>query len=172
MKKLTLILALLLFISCSSDENNSSSNETDIGLVTGINLRDSGSLPIGQLGNPNVFTNNQFTLYPNPPARVLGLLSTEKMTDIWLTPASAKKIYQQTDFSTVLNSNLYAETQIESTAALEFLNLNATRINLNLENLNAGYYKVFVKINGALYWENIFVPDNNFEMDDLINYWK
>ncbi len=32
--------------------------------------------------------------------------------------------------------------------------------------------EVFVKINGTLYWENIFVPNNNFEIEDLINYWN
>ena len=173
MKKITIILALLLFISCSSDdENNNSRTETDIELVTGISIRNSEfSAPI-KLGNPNVFTNNQFIAYPNPLAGFLTLLASENISNIWIIPASADRIYQQTDFNSILNSDLYTETQIESNAELEFIDLSSANIILNLESLNSGYYKVFVKINGNLYWENIFVPDDNFEIDDLINYWE
>ncbi len=170
---MTIILALLLFISCNNDdEKNNSANETDIDLVTGINIRSSEFSGIIQLGNPNVLTKNQFIAYPNPPNGALSLVSSENISDVWVTPANADKVYQQTDFNSILNSDLYSETQIESDAELEFPNLNSTNVILNLENLKSGYYKVFVKINGTLYWENIFVPNNNFEIEDLINYWN
>ncbi len=173
MKKVTIILALLFFISCSNnDDNNNSTAETDIELVTGINIRNSEfSQPI-QLGNPNIFTNNQFITFPNPPVGALSILASENISDVWITPANANKIYQQTDFNSILNSNLYDQSLIESNAEMEFNDLNSTNIVLNLENINSGYYKVFAKINGRLYWENIFVPDDNFEIDDLINYWE
>jgi hypothetical protein len=173
MKNITIIFALLIITSCSNDdENNNSTTETNIELVTGINIRDSGSSASIQLGNPNVLTNNQFIAYPNPPAGALSLSASENISDVWITPANAEKLYQQTDFNSILNSNLYAESLIESNAEMEFINLNSTNLVLNLENLTSGYYRVFVKINGTLYWDNIYIPESNFEIDDLINYWN
>ncbi|WP_299275974.1 hypothetical protein [uncultured Psychroserpens sp.] len=173
MKKMTIIFALLICISCSNDDdNNNSTVETNIELVTGINIRSSEFSAPTQLGNPNVLTNNQFIAYPNPPAGALSLLASENISDVWIIPANAQKTFQQTDFNSVLNSNLYAESLIESNAEMEFMNLNTTNLVLNLENLAAGYYRVFVKINGTLYWDNIYIPEDNFEIDDLINYWN
>lgn len=173
MKKMTIIFTLLLLISCSDDDgNNISTSETDIELVTGINIRNSEFSAAIRLGNPNVFTNNQFIAYPNPPAGALSLLASENISGVWITTANAEKIYQQTDFNSILNSDLYAESIIELNSEMEFTNLNSTNLVLNLENLTSGYYKVFVKINGNIYWDNIYVPENNFEIDDLINYWN
>lgn len=172
MKKMTIILAILILISCSNDdENNNSSAETDIELVAGVYLRSSEFSTVIQLGNPNVFTDNQFIAYPNPPIGSIILSAPVDMSDIWVVPANAEKTYQETDFNSILNSDLYDEAQIKLNSEIELLDLNFTTISLNLENLTSGYYKVFVKINGKLYWDNIYVPDSNFEIDELINYW-
>lgn len=173
MKKMTIIFALLLFISCSNDDdNNNSTSETAVELVTGINIRNSEFSQPTQLGNPNVFTNNQFIAYPNPPAGALSLQAIENISDVWITSANAEKIYQQTDYNSILNSDLYTQSLIESNAEMDFPNLNSTNLVLNLESLTSGYYRVFVKINGNLYWDNIYIPESNFEIDDLINYWN
>ena len=94
------------------------------------------------------------------------------MADIWLVPAKAQKVFQTTNFDNILNSELYTESEIDSNSELKFLNLNSNNIQLNLENQSAGYYKVFVKINENIYWENIYVPNDNFDIDDLINFWN
>lgn len=173
MKKIMITFILLLFLSCSSDdENNNSTTPTDIALVTGINIRSSSfSAPI-QLGNPNVFTNNQFIAYPNPPAGALSVSASQNISDVWIIPANGVKIYQQEDFSSILNSDLYTEPIVESNAEMEFTNLNTPDIILNLDQLTAGYYRVYVKIGGILYWDNIYIPDGNFVIDDLINFWN
>ena len=173
MKKITIIFALIIFINCSNDnENSNSTTETSIELITGINIRNSEFSEPTQLGNPNILTNNKFIAYPNPPAGALSLLATENISDVWITPANAEKIYQQTNFNSILNSELYTQSLIESNAEMEFINLNSTNLVLNLENLTSGYYRVFVKINGTLYWDNIYIPSSNFEINDLINYWN
>ncbi len=42
MKKMIIIFTLLILISCSNDdENNNATSETNIELVTGINIRNS-----------------------------------------------------------------------------------------------------------------------------------
>lgn len=173
MKKMTIIFALLLLISCCDEDGiNNSTSKTDIELVTGIYIMNSEFSAPTRLGNPNVFTNNQFIAYPNPAAGALRLSASENITDVWIITANAEKIYQQTDFNSILHSDLYAESIIELNSVMEFTNLNSTNLVLNLENLTSGYYKVFIKINGNIYWENIYVPDNNFEINDLINYWN
>jgi len=168
-----ILIGLLILSSCSNDDDtNISINETDIDLVTGINIRNSEFSEVIQLGNPNVFSNNQFIAYPNPPAGVLSLSSSQNISDVWIRPANANRIHQETDFNSILNSDLYVETQIQSNSELEFSNLSFLNLDLNLESLNSGYYKVFTKINGEIYWENIFVAENNFEIEYLINYWN
>lgn len=112
-----IIFALLILISCSNDdENNNATSETNIELVTGINIRNSEFSLAIQLGNPNILTNNQFIAYPNPPDGALSLLASENISDVWITNAIAEKIYQQTDFNSILNPEFYAESEIELNA--------------------------------------------------------
>lgn len=173
MKRITLIFVLLIIFSCSNnDDNNNSGSETNLELVTGINIRNSEYSTATQLGNPNVLVNSQFVAYPNPPNGILRILASENITDVWLIAANAKKTNQQTDFSSVLNSNLYPQSLIETNSQIDFTDLNTINLTLNLENLNSGYYRLFVKINGALYWDNIYILENNFDIQDLINYWN
>ena len=159
-----------MIFSCSKDDSSSIS-ETDMKLVTGINLTNTGANIEMQLGNPNVL-NTPLSVYPNPPSGVVAIESYENMTDIWLVPANAQKIFQTTDFNNILNTELYTESEIDSNSNLKFLNLNVTNIQLNLENVNSGYYKVFVKINGSIYWDNIYVANNGIQIDNLINFWN
>ena len=172
LKTILIIFTIIIFIGCNNDDDSNSSSETDIELVTGIDLRSSDySLPL-RLGNPNVYRNNQFVAYPNPTSSVLNISSSVNISDIWIIPADAKKIYQNFDFNSVLDSDLNEETLIESNAEVELLDLNSFNLAINLENLTSGYYKVFVKINGNLYWDNIYIPDSNFEINDLENFWN
>jgi len=179
MKKMTIIFVLLLLTSCSNDdEDNKVTKETDvllatdIQLATGINIRNSEFSEVTQLGNPNVFINSKFIAFPNPPAGVLSLSSSENISSVWVIKVNAVKIYQQTDFSSILNSDLYDESEIKLDPVIESVDLNSNNVTLNLENLKTGYYRVFVKINGSLYWDNIYIPENNVGIDELINFWN
>ena len=172
--KLTLLIIILFsIISCSSDnEDNNTKSGTDIKLVTGINIRNSEfSQPI-QLGNPNILTNNQFIIYPNPTLGLLRLKSNSDISDVWIIPAKANKSYQKTDFTAILTSEMYNETLITSNAEMEITDLTTTNLTINLNELNYGYYRVFVKINGKIYWDNIYFQDNNMDIEDLNNYWN
>jgi len=173
MKKITIILALLLWVSCSNDDSdNNSKAGTDIKLVTGINIRSSEYSSPMKLGNPNVLTDNQFIIYPNPSLGLLSVKSTSEISDAWIIPAQAKKSYQQTDFASILTTNLYDESVIASNAEIEFNDLTATKLAINLSGISHGYYKVFVKINGVIYWDNFYFQDDNFNINSLINYWN
>jgi len=178
MKKIILLLLTFSIINCAknSDEtdstNQAETTATDIDLVTGINLRAfPGQAPI-KLGNPNIFLNNQISIFPNPIANILSISSSNNITDIWVVPANAEKIFQEIDFAEILNSNLYSETQIDSNSIMKLTDQNSPNLNLDFENLNSGYFKIFVKVNGIILWDNLYLSDGNTEIEDLIDFWN
>ena len=67
-----------------------------------------------------------------------------------------------------MTSNLYSESDINEKSELK-LDLSETgKINqINVESLKGGYYRLFAKINGQIYWENIFIQkiDNEFQLE-------
>jgi hypothetical protein len=169
MKRIIIILVVLFFVRCSKDDDmNNSENQIDINLVSGINLINNFGIKTGEFGNPNILNNNNFDFFPNPAIDILNLYSMENVTKIWIRPANSSKNYLQTNFELILNSELYSENEIESGAELKFIDSNLSGIKINLRSLEPGYYKLFVKANEKIYWENIFVG----EVQDLINYWN
>lgn len=173
MKQILLSLFTLLMIGCGNDDSeNNSNDETQIDLVTGINIRSSIDSPPTQLGNPNINNDNDFIAFPNPPIGTLFISSDNEISDVWIVPSIAEKSFQQLDFIDILSWDLYAENEIDSHSELKFLNQNSTNLTLNLETLDAGYYKIFVKIDGTFYWENIYSSDGSQEIGELIDFWN
>lgn len=175
MKKSLLMLLSVLSLSCSSDDNSNTGN-TNMNLVTGINLRQTAE-DIGlEFGNPNVFVNNMFVAYPNPVNNVVYIAAQENITDIWLVRGNAKKIYQNTNFGTLLNSTLYPEATISSSSDLSLNGQSSEAISLNVSTLEKGYYKVFVKIGGQIYWDNLYKYDegesNEDQFNAIFNFWN
>ena len=176
MKNITFLFSFLLFYSCSGNEDNLSlKSATDILLVTGINLKDNQGHNNVSLGNPNVFGPWILKIYPNPVRDRLYISCRDSkctLSDVWVISAIADKIYQVTDFNLLLNSNTYEESQIESNAELKFKNIDKPNMYFNAESLKEGYYKVFVKINGIVYWENILVNRGGWTFEEMADYWR
>ncbi len=175
MKKNLLILISVLSLSCSSDDNSTPSN-TDMNLVTGINLRQTAE-DIGlEFGNPNILVNNKFVAYPNPANNVVFIASQENITDVWLVRGNPKKIYQNVNFSSILNNNLYTEQSIITNADFALNGQSSAGISLNISTLEKGYYKVFVKIGGQVYWDNLYKYEedgtNEAQFDAIFNFWN
>ncbi len=173
MKKIISLFTIILIFNCNSDESNSIV-ETELSLLTGINLIDNSGNPNGKFGNPNILINNKITVYPIPAKNVLFINSNENLSKIWIIPAIAEKIFQQTDFNTILNTHTYDENQIKSNAELESLDINKNSFSLKLNTLKSGYYRIFMKIDNSLYWENIYIPngDEGFGLENLKNFWN
>jgi hypothetical protein len=180
--KPTFIIIAVLFalISCSKNDDNGNSNndETNIDLITGIELKDSNGQEIMILGNPNIFNKKKFNVYPNPAMNIIIIRTsppTDSISEVWIRSAQANKVYQNTDFQSILNSSTYSESQIESNSVLQTLDVNLFSVLLNLDSLNKGYHKIFVKINGNIYWDNIYKADDFSEVEDLshfTNFWN
>jgi|TARA_B110000090_G_scaffold207834_1_gene260126 hypothetical protein len=173
MKKITTLILILLIFNCNSNESNLT-DENELNLVTGLNLIDSSGNSNGKFGNPNILTNNRIVVFPIPAKNVIYIQSNENINAVWIIPANAEKIYQQTDFDNIFNTKTYNENEIKPMAEIESLDLNIRSISLNLENLKPGYYRIFMKIENSLYWENIYVPDGTegFGLESLRNFWN
>ncbi|WP_291129219.1 hypothetical protein [Flavobacterium sp. UBA7682] len=174
MKKSLLIIISILSLSCSDDNTNNLGN-TDMNLVTGINLRQTAEDIPFEFGNPNILVNNKFVAYPNPVNDVVNIAAQENITDIWLVRGTPKKIYQNINFSSILNNNLYPETSIITNSDFALNGQSSEIISLNISTLEKGYYKVFVKIGGQIYWDNLYKYEegatNEEQFNALFNFW-
>ncbi len=175
MNKIKLFFAIiigLLILSCDSDDNDLITSKTDIELITGIVLTDEYGSQISVLGNPNA-NSLHTTVYPIPSPDMIRIVAiNHPISNVWIRKAKSEKIYQQTDFSLILDSDWYTETEILTDCDIVINDINTYSINANIADLSPGYYKVFIKINGDIHWDNIYKSDSNFEIDDLINYWN
>ncbi|MEO5777203.1 MAG: hypothetical protein ABIQ27_09860 [Flavobacterium sp.] len=174
MKKGLFILISILALSCNSDETNLT-DKTAINLVTGVNFRQNfDDLPL-QLGNPNVLVNDRFLIYPNPANETFYIVAQENVTDVWIVPANPEKIYQDEDFSIVLNTNSYTEQSIDPNSDVSLSGLSSGNISMDITTLEKGYYKVFVKIGGEIYWDNLYKYENGGNNEEqiaaILNFW-
>ncbi len=171
MKKKLFILISILTISCSNDETNTQTDKTSINLITGINLRetsDDSELQL-QFGNPNILTNNKFLIYPNPAGESVYILANENVTDVWLVSANPEKIYQDVNFNNILNTNLYSEQSIISHSNFSLNKQFSKDFSMNISPLAKGYYKVFVKMGGIIYWDNLYKYENEGDNEEQFN---
>jgi hypothetical protein len=90
---------------------------------------------------------------------------------VWIIPASPEKIFQDTNFEMILNSNIYSEMELTEKAFLEINNTNSTAVPINFENLDPGYYRVFIKTNNTIMWDNILFIDDG-QLADVMDFWN
>lgn len=175
MKKKLVILISILVISCNKDEPDVT-DKTAINLVTGVNFRETSDDSGLQLGNPNVLVNNKFKIYPNPANELVYVSAQEIVTEVWFVKANPEKIHQDANFSSILNSNLYSEQSIISQSNFALTGQSSNNFSINIGTLDEGYYRVFVKIGGKIYWDNLYKNENQGssqeQITSIINFWK
>jgi hypothetical protein len=176
MKRILLVLVVASIFGCNSDESNDQTDMLDLNLVSGINLRETADQEPLKLGNPNIFVNNQFSVFPNPASDVVNVSSQNIISDIYFLSATAEKIHQYFDFNVGINSNTYQESTISSLSSLKLNNQDEAILNVDVSNLETGYYRVFIKTNGLLFWDNFYKLDNqtdsNIQIDNIIDFWN
>jgi hypothetical protein len=175
MKKKLFILISILALSCNKDETNET-DKTAINLVTGVNFRVTSDDSGLQLGNPNVLVNSKFKIYPNPANELVYISAQENVTDVWFVTANPEKIYQDANFSSILNTNLYSEQSIISHSNFTLSGQSSNSFSINIGTLAKGYYRVFVKIGGKIYWDNLYKYDNQGNNEEqftsITNFWN
>ncbi|WP_298220942.1 hypothetical protein [Flavobacterium sp.] len=174
MKKVLFILLIISALGCNKDESNPVTDPLTMNLVTGINFRQTtDDLPL-KLGNPNILVNNKFLIYPNPAGQALNFLAEGNVTNIWFVPANPEKIHQNVNFSNILNTNIYSEQSIISNSDLSSAQQSSNNIIVNIKTLEKGYYKVFVKIGGEIYWDNFYKHETDWDeekLSEITNFW-
>lgn len=161
-----------LFISCSDDDKieNSLTSQTNINLVTGLDIRQDEFSEAIRLGNPNTFI-DQTLVYPNPSVDFLSIqtFNGAVISSVWIVNGQEEKIFQDLNFESVLNSDLYAIQEIENQATLQFLDNESSNLLVNLENLSDGYYRIFIEVNETIEWHNIY--KGAVDITNFINSW-
>ncbi len=175
MRKGIILLLTVFIMSCNSDDTSLSTNKKDIDIITGISIRGIFVPEVITVGNPNNFIDyEKISIFPNPAIDALKIenLINEQITDVWFVKCNPNKDYKTTNFNSILNSNLYSVSNIESNSGLKFNNLVGNNFVVNLEDVDHGYYKVFVNSNEIIYWDNIYIMKNNETFDDIVEFWK
>lgn len=178
MKKIIFILISILTFSCNKDETIYPTGKTALNLVTGINCRETENPDeiALKLGNPNVLVSNKFFVYPNPAKKFVYISAQENITNIWIVPAKPEKIYQDENFISILNTNLYSEQAIISDSNFSLNGQSSKNYSINTEAFAKGYYKVFVKIGGIIYWDNLYKYENQGDNEEqftaISDFWK
>ncbi len=181
--KFHIILCVFLTIfSCSSDDGDDrkSVDETAIDLVTGIYPRSDSFSQSFRLGNPNVrmplnISSVSIIAYPNPVVEFLTIQifqTNDLITDVWLVKANANQIFQDTNFEDILDQNTYTESEISQASIQSYSDISNNNITLNLEGFETGYYRVFIKTNENLYWDNIYVDNNDLDITEFFDSWE
>lgn len=171
MKKMIIfILAISCFYSCNDADNNS--NSTDINIVTGMNLVDNLGNNVGVIGNPNVLNNAGFVTYPNPAIDVLTIVGIPAAKNIWILKGVPTKSFSNTNFSDVLNANVYDSAEIKGKSVFEIEDIVANNLKIDLSRFEQGYYRVFVELeDGTIHWNNIYFRASQSDIND-INFWN
>jgi hypothetical protein len=174
MKKIILFVLVVSIFSCKNDDSNNQTDMLNINLVSGINLRETADQVPLRFGNPNIFVSNQLVVYPNLAYEVINIYSQNVITDVYFISGWPEKIHQNVDFNDILNSGVYAESTISGLSTLKF---NGTDLfsTFNISNLEAGYYRVFIKTNNQFYWDNFYKtnsPTSNTQIENISTFWN
>ncbi|MEM8508593.1 MAG: hypothetical protein AAF717_12225 [Bacteroidota bacterium] len=173
MRRLFSTVFLLLVVACSNDDDSANDDPSDIRWVTGVRLVQSGGSPPIIAGNPNVL-GQKILIFPNPAIGTFFVDTSlsETISGVWVRPGTATKSFDNIDFTEVLGSTLYQKSEIEANSVLSFPNTNTSNLSVDVSDLDSGYYRVFVEIDGAFYWENIFVANTNESVQEIIEFWN
>ncbi len=165
-----LLLLFAFIVSCDSDNGNEGG--LNINLVTGIRVVQSQDSPPFTYGNPNILTQGM-AVFPNPAIGNFFVQSfnTAEIANVWIIPGSPNKSFNTVDFTHILNSSTYGEDEIESNSILSFNGPNSGSLLIDVTNLDSGYYRVFVKIGDEFYWDNIFIANDNENIQDIEDFW-
>lgn len=166
-----ILLILLIFTSgCTKEKADYRLSEFDIPVVTGYYLRDDIGFPMGKIGTPNVRLSNEsddFTsdyylmLYPNPCDKSCVLYikspSDQSIKKVWVVQAS---YFDQMPGS---ENELNMISLIAGGAPLLQAETTSRNLWLDLTSFKTGYYRVYVKIDDQILYDNLVINKSNPE---------
>ena len=168
-KSLICLLCALVFISgCTKEEADLRIPEFEIPVIHGYYVRDAYGSIIGAYGygEPNVRlsdapdymqSNNYLLMYPNPPiSNILNVHtkspSSSKVKKLWITHAVLRPPFD----SGIVPQDGW-NNFVAGGAPLFEVEFTQDDIRLDLTELLDGYYRVYVKIDNYLLYDNLVV---------------
>lgn len=71
---------------------------------------------------------------------------------------------------------MYTEQSIVTNSDFALNGQSSNGFSMNIVNLEKGYYRVFVKINGMIYWDNLYKYENQGNNEEqfsaISNFWN
>lgn len=152
---ISLTLIALLIVSCDSTDDMPTFDKVDV--VTGIYLNDLNGQLVGLWNYPNEKAGDA-TVYPNPFVDVMAFSSLSKFKNLWIIPADCLTDGITAD---VTNRSLSLDFKVSEVQALELFeyvnNSDLNSINLNLESLDSGFYRLFYENESEeVFWINLY----------------
>lgn len=170
-KNIIWLLALTLFISCG-DDNSEDFDPTRLEIVTGMNVITPEGITTEQWGNPNIPTNPNYNIFPKPAFESIRVITPNAIEQIWLVRGVPTQLLSETDFDQVFEQSPYQLADVEANAFRTFEPAGATDVNLSLDGITQGYYRIFIQLqNGSLIWDNIYVQGSSTIDLNEINFW-
>ncbi|MCK9617016.1 MAG: hypothetical protein M0R21_04190 [Lentimicrobiaceae bacterium] len=168
MKKtyLLIFLIVLFIISCSKEDNEFRLSDFSIPTINGYYQRDLVANIIGIVGTPNVRLGNStgfnnsiyyFFCYPNPCSKGLCAIHIKapiknEIKKLWITPAYFNN--QGSNNSIDLNNSSNIFIGGSPVFQTEFTSNDLT---VNLSQIPNGYYRIYLKVNGYLLYDNLLI---------------
>ena len=72
----------------------------------------------------------------------------------------------------MLTNTTYSIEEVSEASLISFNNLSSNNITLNLEGYNTGYYRVFIKTDSNLYWDNIYIDNEGVDITEFFDSWE
>jgi hypothetical protein len=161
---IALILLFMVFACSKPDSGYRSSGATTV-VIRGFEARDNIGNTLADIGNPDIrlhFPEGQssnpdlsFISFPNPAKDVMEVYVHSKQKDVtarvWIVPASFEGAGSET---MLFLGNTVAVPATRPLFDTTFL-MTSNTWRLKLSSLPEGYYRVYLKSEGILLWDNI-----------------
>jgi hypothetical protein len=172
MKKVIIgLLMAVVFIACG-DNDEEDFDPTRLDIVTGINVTNSSGQIVQVLGNPNVSSNGSISIFPKPAFETIRIVANSSIRNIWMVRGTPSRAFFDTNFQQVFADNPFQQSEVEASSFRAFENLNGNNIDLNLADINQGYYRVFVQLeNNTIVSDNIYLQGSSTVDINDINFW-
>ncbi len=166
MNKLKILsIFLILTFSCSEDESVTRIAQFETPVLTGFQLRDEMGQRLETIGEPNLQLSSSnsmtsFYFYPNPCTGNCAVqIKSENSVDkkyIWIV----KALYNEYDINATVNTG-NATTLFIGGEALINHEFFQNSLNINLNSLSDGYYRIYVKVDDEILYDNLILSKFN-----------
>lgn len=168
-----MFLCIIALLAACGDADEEDFDPTRIDIVTGMQVVNTQGAAVEQWGNPNLPNVARATVFPKPATDVIRVETTSSIKHIWVISGFPTKRFVDTNFQQVFAQNSYDVEEVSANATRTLENLNQTIVDVNLDGLSQGYYRMFIQFqDDSLTWDNFYVAGSGSVNFDDINFWN